>query len=87
MPEENGIIRWRDLNEAMNDIRSEIKSDMSTLQDELRSDSKRIEQGQVKNSIEIASIKTELRIWGSILIALLLLLMGLIVNHMGVSLP
>lgn len=80
MPEpinENGIIRWQHLTAIMDQIRREFKEEIG-----------KVENGQDRNSeqiaklrAEVSALKTELRIWGAILMLILAGLITLIWNH------
>lgn len=75
--DENGIIRWQHLTTTMTEIRREFREEI-----------RKVEEGQARNTEEIAklraevsALKTELRIWGGILMAILVGLIALIFNH------
>jgi hypothetical protein len=74
---ENGIIRWQHLTTTMTEIRREFREEIQ-----------KVEEGQARNTEEIAklraevsSLKTEIRIWGAILMMNLVGLIGLIFNQ------
>ena len=77
--ENGGIIRWRDLSATVDAIRREVKQE-----------TQKLEAGQDRNTeeitklrAEVASLKTELRIFGGILLALLLSIIGIFLNHIA----
>lgn len=85
MPQEanNGIIRWQHLTTTMDTIRHEFREEIT-----------KVEEGQQRNAeqithlrTQVASLKTEMRILGAILLSLLLSIIGLILNHISTTPP
>ena len=80
MPEQqNGLIRWQHLTTTMDQIRREFREEITKVEDGQQRNSEQI----AKLEAEVSSLKTEMRILGAILISMLVAIIGLFINHIS----
>ena len=78
-----GIIRWEQLSTLADKLRSELAKEIIRVEVSQGLDHEEI----TKMRTEIASLKTEMRIMGIILLALLVALVGLVVDSLVLVTP